>query len=93
MSGDIVPQVGKYDDHSCVDDKNNGRLFVFKAMEYAKTVPKPVTSKITQNLWKLPSKETTEKPQTLLAILQQRHEEEKKAINATRKNFQAKYSR
>ena len=64
-----------------------------KAMEYAKTVPKPVTSKITQNVWKLPFKETTEKPQTLLAILQQRHEEEKKAINATRKNFQAKYSR
>ena len=63
-----------------------------KAMEYAKTVPKPVKSKITQNSWKLPSEEMAEKPQTLLAILQQRHEEEKKAIDATRKNFQAKYS-
>jgi hypothetical protein len=63
-------------------------------MEYAKTVPKPVTSKINQNVWKSPSKEATrEKPQTLLAILQQRHEEEKRAIDATRKNIQAKYSR
>ena len=63
----------------------------YKALDYARTVPKPVTSK-NQNVWKSPS-QAAEKPQTLLAILQQRHEDEKKAINAMRKNMQAKFTR
>ncbi|CAB3989682.1 Hypothetical predicted protein [Paramuricea clavata] len=59
-----------------------------KALEYAKTIPKPITSK-NQNVWKVPSK-AEEEPQTLLAILQQRHENEKKAVDDMRKDLQAK---
>jgi hypothetical protein len=57
-------------------------------LEYAKTIPKPITSK-NQNVWKVPSK-AEEEPQTLLAILQQRHENEKKAVDDMRKDLQAK---
>ncbi|XP_028401910.1 uncharacterized protein LOC114524894 [Dendronephthya gigantea] len=60
----------------------------FKALEYAKAVPKPVTSKIS-NVWKSPTKAHEER-QSLLAILQERHENEKRAIDAMRKDLQTK---
>lgn len=59
-----------------------------KALQYAKAVPKPTTTK-THTL-KVQAKPNNEGPRTLIDILRQRHEKEREAIDAVRKDLEAK---
>ena len=64
-------------------------IYTFKALEYAKAVPKPVAT-MPRQVPPVKMNSDERPPQSLLDLMRQRHEKEKKAVDAVRKDLETK---